>query len=202
MTTSTGQILDYTYDGTLPKSETWSVQSGGTGIAGSVSRTFDNNFHVTSQSVNGGNTVSFGYDTDDLLTSAGAMTLSRSSSTGLLTGTAISNASDSYGYNSFGEVTSYAAVVNGNALYSASYTRDGLSKDHREYVYTCDTSGRLTDVTQNSTLIGHYEYDANGNRISNADNDQNLTFNQAGPPPQPEACLACPGSAALADRWV
>ena len=64
--------------------------------AGSVSRVFDNNFRVTSQSVNGANPISFGYDTDDLLTSAGGMTLSRSSATGLLTGAVISNATDSY----------------------------------------------------------------------------------------------------------
>jgi len=191
VTTASGQILDYTYDNPLPKSETWSVAQNGVGIAGSVSRTYDQSYRVVSQGVNGANAISFGYDTDDLLTSAGGMTLSRSSATGLLTGTVISNATDSYSsYDGFGEVLAYAAVVNGTTLYSVSYTRDCFGRISTKsetvqgtgatYGYDYDQAGRLTDVTKNSTLIGHYEYDSNGNRVADADSDTVTTENLAG----------------------
>lgn len=71
--------LAFTYDGSLPLSTTWS----GT-VAGSVSRTYDNNFRITSRSVNGGNTIAFTYDNDDLLTAAGAESLTNDPANGLL----------------------------------------------------------------------------------------------------------------------
>jgi YD repeat-containing protein len=64
--------LAYAYDGGLPTGTTWS----GT-VAGSVTRRYDNNFRVTSRSVNGGNPIPLQYDQDGLLTQVGE------SSTGL-----------------------------------------------------------------------------------------------------------------------
>jgi YD repeat-containing protein len=52
ITRSEGQSLAYGYDGGLLTSMTWSGS-----VAGGVSRTYDNNFRVVSESVNGGNTV-------------------------------------------------------------------------------------------------------------------------------------------------
>ena len=52
ITDSTGSSLSYTYDGSLPKSTTWS----GT-VNGSVSRNYDNNFRITSRSINGSHIV-------------------------------------------------------------------------------------------------------------------------------------------------
>ena len=195
-TTSEGQILVYDFDGSLPKSETWSVAQGGVGIVGGVSRTFDTSFRVTSQSVNGGSTIIFVYDDDDLLTSAGVLSLGRDGATGLLTDTALANATDSYGYDTqqgpfYGEVTSYSAAVNGATFYDVVHTRDALGRitvrsesfddglTFDTYGYTYDAAGRLTDVTKNSMPVGHYEYDPNGNRIPDADTDMNLTFNVA-----------------------
>jgi YD repeat-containing protein len=156
-TTSTGQIVDYTTDGALPTSESWSVAQGGTGIAGSVGRVFDNSFRVTGQSVNGGSTISFGYDNDDLLTTAGSMSPGRSATTGLLTGTAIANATDAYSYDTvsgpfYGEVTSYTAVVNGSTLYDVDYTRDDLGRIRVK-----------TETVQGTTDTYEYEYNLNGN---------------------------------------
>ena len=79
-----GGTISYAYDGSLPISTVWMG-----GISGSVSRTFNNDFGITSQSVNGGNTVNFQYDADGLLTQAGALTLSRNPQNGLLTGTVL-----------------------------------------------------------------------------------------------------------------
>ena len=62
---------------------------------------YDNNFRVTSRSINGANTINFGYDNDSLLTQAGALTLSRNPQNGLLTGTTLGNVTDSWTYNDF-----------------------------------------------------------------------------------------------------
>ena len=182
---ATGETVAYTYDGSLPTSEAWSGS-----VAGSVSRTYDNNFRITSQSVNGASTVAFSYDADDLLTGAGAMTVGRDAQTGLVIGSTLGSVSDTLGYNSLGEVTSYQATVGSAPIFSEAYTRDGLGRITQKsesvagvsssFVYTYDAAGRLTYVVQNGSTVGHYEYDTNGNRVADANNDGVLTFTQAG----------------------
>src|SRR6185436_8805584 len=68
---STGSGLAYTYDGSLPKSVTWTGL-----VSGSAAWNYDNNFRITSRSINGANAIDFGYDNDGLLTQTGALTLS------------------------------------------------------------------------------------------------------------------------------
>lgn len=77
--------LAYTYDGALLTSMTWSGP-----VSGSVSWTYDTDFRVQTQSVNGGNAVAMTYDADSLLTGVGgALALARDPQRGgLLTGTA------------------------------------------------------------------------------------------------------------------
>src|SRR5207249_5057757 len=62
--------------------------------------------------VNGGNTISFGYDNDSLLTSSGAETITRSAQNGLITGTTLGAVTDTRGYSTFGELSTYSATVN------------------------------------------------------------------------------------------
>jgi len=176
LATFPGGTLTYAYDGSLLKSETWVGA-----VSGSVSRTYDNNFRPIAQSVNDANPVSFGYDADDLLTGAGALTLTRSPQTGLLTGTTLNAVTDTLGYNSFGEITSYNASVSGSPVFSVTYARDALGRISAKtetiqgvtgtYAYTYDPAGRLTDVTTNGSATAHYDYDPNGNRVGG--------FNQA-----------------------
>ena len=64
--------LGFTYDGSLPKTTVWS----GT-IAGTVDAGYDGNLRLNSLSVNGANPVSFAYDRDNLLTSAGSLAIAR-----------------------------------------------------------------------------------------------------------------------------
>jgi len=164
-----GESLSFTYDGSLLLSETWS----GT-INGTVSRTYDNDFRITSRSVNGANTANFAYDPDSLLTTAGATALTRDSANGLLTATSLGVVTDSYTYNGFGEVATYEADVSGTPIYSVTYTRDNLGRIAQKvetiqgvtstYEYGYDTAGRLIDVATNGTATAHYDYDANGNR--------------------------------------
>jgi hypothetical protein len=123
-------------------------------VTGDVSRTYDNNFRVVSQSVNGANTVNYTYDNDGLLTNAGDLSLTRDADNGLLSATTLGTVSDAWTYNTFGEPTNYTAKASGSDAYSATFTRDAWAASPQKnetlgatshlYVYTYDASGRLT----------------------------------------------------------
>jgi RHS repeat-associated protein len=161
--------MSFNYDGSLPTTTTWA----GT-VVGSVSRTYDNNFRVTSRSINGAHSIGFAYDNDSLLTSAGALTLSRNAQNGLLTGTTLGSVTDSWSYNTFSEAASYTASFSGMPVYSANYSYDKLGRitsktetiqgatDTLTYGY--DPAGRLQAVSRDGQLISSYTYDSNSNR--------------------------------------
>ena len=169
--TAPGSTLSYTYDGSLLKQTTWA----GT-VAGSVSRNYDNNFRVTSQSVNGTNTINFGYDNDSLLTSAGSLSFARSAQHGLITGTTLATITDSRTYSTFGELSSYTANASGSPVFNTTFTRDKLGRITQKvetisgttttFDYAYDTAGRLQEVKTNGTVTATYSYDTNGNRSS------------------------------------
>ena len=169
--TAPGSTLAYTYDGSLLKQTTWA----GT-VAGSVSRNYDNNFRITSQSVNGANTINFGYDNDGLLTSAGSLTIARSSQNGLITGSTLGIVADSRSYSTFGELGSYTANVSGSPVFNTTFTRDKLGRITQKvetisgttttFEYAYDAAGRLQEVKTNGTVTATYNYDTNGNRLS------------------------------------
>ena len=164
--------LSYSYDGSLPLGTTWTGA-----INASVSRTFDSDFRIVNESVNGGSTVGFTYDNDGLVTGASGFTLTRDPQNGLLTGTTLGSVADSWTYNSFGEPIGYEATASGSSFYSATYTRDKLGRitDKSEtvsgatdaYHYSYDDAGRLTEVHKNGTLVSQYEYDGNSTGNSN-----------------------------------
>ena len=159
------------YDGSLPTSVTWTGA-----VTGTVGVTYDNFLRPSNQTVNGGATVAFTYDLDNMLTGAGALTITRQPATGLITGTTLSGVSESRTLNGFGEVTARALTRSGSTLYNASYTRDALARiesktetvggtTHVE-AYTYDAAGRLETVTRDGILSATYGYDTNGNRTS------------------------------------
>ncbi len=176
--TPDGGTLAYTYDGALVTSETWGGSVGA--VAGSVSRTYDNDFRTASESVNGANAITFGYDPDSLLTQAGTLSLARDPQTGFLAGTTLGSLTDTRSYSTFGELSGYRAAVGMTALLETQYTRDALGRitqktetiqgltDTLTYTltYTYDLAGRLTEVRTNGALIAGYAYDTNGNRLS------------------------------------
>lgn len=166
-----GNVLAYQYDGFLPLRQTWTGA-----VTGNVAHSFDNNFRFVSQSINNANTVNFTYDNDDLLTGAGALTLTRNGQTGLISGTTLGNVSDTRAYNNFAELTAYNAKFNAATLYDAQLSYDKLSRLTQKvemiggvtmtYVYGYDVAGRLQTVTRNGVLIDTYDYDSNDNRTS------------------------------------
>src|SRR5207237_781236 len=123
LTTPDGVGLTYTYDGALLKSVAWSGA-----VTGTLQRSHDNSFRVSTETY-GGQTVSYGYDNDDLLTAAGALTIARDPSTGFVSGATLGSLSESRGYNGYGEGQSYSSSFGSSTLYSVDYgTPDALGR--------------------------------------------------------------------------
>jgi RHS repeat-associated protein len=166
-----GITVTYGYDGALLANTTWAGS-----IAGSVNQRYDNNFRVTSLSVNNSVTTTLQYDNDGLLTRAGDLMLSRNPQNGLLTGAALGNVTDAWSHNGFGEPLGYSAAYNSANVFTVQYTRDKLGRiitktetisgTTNVYGYTYDLAGRLIQVKQNDATIAAYTYDDNGNRLS------------------------------------
>jgi len=170
LTAPGGLSLSNSYDGSLLTGAT----SSGI-VTGSVGQTYDDNLRITGLSVNGANKITFGYDPDSLLTSAGSESLMYTSQSGLLNTTALGNISDQWTYDGFGDPSGYTATANASTAYSVQYTRDQLGRitSKSETItgasstttYTYDSAGRLSNVAT-PTGTTTYTYDANGNRLS------------------------------------
>ena len=123
ITAPDGGTLDFSYDGSLLTGAAWAGD-----IAGSVGFAYDNDFRVTSVTVNGANPVAYTYDPDSLLTQAGSLTLTRNAQNGLLTGSTLGTVADTWDYNGFGEPAGYTATQGGAPLLAIAYTRDKLGR--------------------------------------------------------------------------
>jgi RHS repeat-associated protein len=180
ITAPDGGVLSYTYDGTLLKSMTWQGA-----VQGSLGLTYDNNLRVVSQTVNG-DTVSFTYDNDSLLTQAGALGINRNSQTGLITGTTLGVVTDSRTYTTFAELSDYSASANASEVFRIQYTRDNLGRvtektetisgTSKTYSYLYDAAGRLAEVKESGSTVAAYAYDANGNRLSYTGSGGTFTY--------------------------
>jgi RHS repeat-associated protein len=165
VTAAGGANVGYRYDGPLLTSVEWSGP-----VTGSVAYTYDNDFRVTSEAGTG-----FSYDTDGLLTTAGALSLRRDPANGLLNGTTLDGVTDSYTYNEHGEVTGYNAMFGGATIFSEAYVRDaaGRIQQKTETVFGgpavksfgYDVAGRLASVTEGINTT-QYAYDSNSNRTT------------------------------------
>jgi RHS repeat-associated protein len=166
---SGGEALTYGYNGPLPTSSTWKGS-----IAGSVSRTFDNNFRVQTQSINNGNAVSFGYDDDGFLQSAGALTITPpSQQNSWTTSTTLGNFTDSWVPDQYGQLSAYTASFNGSPQYKLQITPDTMGRISTKtetiagktntYTYTYWPAGELKTVTLNGPTVVNYAYDPDSN---------------------------------------
>lgn len=179
----------FLYDGLLLKRDAVSQNVTGDSY-GQVDMTYTNHFQYASDKVTStdGTTTSlinFTYDADDFITAAGSETLTRRSGDGLLDSTALGNVTDSYSYNSFGEVTGYTANYSGTPIYSYTLTRDNSGRISAKsetikgvtttYGYTYDDAGRLTAVSENGSPSSSYTYDSNSNIVSGTQNGSSLS---------------------------
>jgi RHS repeat-associated protein len=169
-----GVTQSFTWDGGL-----LSGASVAGPIAGSVGYSYDPNFWLTGLSVNG-QAQTFGYDNDGLLTHVEAgghtLNLARDPLNGLLEGSTLGLATDTWSWNAFGEPLGYEARYGSLPLFAASYSRDKLGRiiTRSETVtgasgsesYGYDSAGRLETVTRSGQTASRYTFDANGNRES------------------------------------
>ena len=126
------------------------------------------------------NAIALAYDGDLLLVKAGDLSLTRNS-LGQVTKTKLGNIEENFTYSSgIGEVASYTVLIKGAQFYKESYIRDLLGRITTKtieetkgkpdtYVYTYDSSGRLTHAAKNGKVLRTYVYDENSNRISVTD---------------------------------
>lgn len=170
--TAPGDVtLAYSYNQSLLTGVAWSGA-----LTGQVGYGYDNDFRVTSLTVNNANAIAYTYDADSLLTKAGDLTLTRSAQNGLLTGTTLGGVSDSRSYNSFGEVTNYTTTVTGQtpSPFAVQYTYDQGGRISQKvetlggvatiFDYGYDPRGQLIEVKRDNGVSAQYGYDANGNR--------------------------------------
>lgn len=166
--TPTGDSLKFRYNGSLPTAVVWK----GT-LNDSVTVAYDSAFRVKSQTVHGGSAVTFGYDNDGLLTSAGALKMGRSLTNGLLLADTLNRVRSAYSYTTRGELKSYRVERAGTLLFGAGFVRDSLGRITAKtdtvngtitaWSFAYDSVGRLKSTTQGTTTRA-YEYDLNGNR--------------------------------------
>lgn len=81
-----------------------------------------------------------------------------------------------YTHNTFSEMASETATLDGDTLYSTSYSRDKLGRITQKletlegiattFDYRYDVAGRLIEVKQDGVVVEAYTYDNNGNRLS------------------------------------
>lgn len=146
------------------------------GIAGTLKASYDAARRVTSHQTNALPSVGFTYDADGLLTTAGAMTLTRSPVTGALTGRSLGTVSESISFNPFGEQAGLTVTAGATPLTSFARTFDKLGRVVNEtteiggisttLAFSYDIQGRLATVTRDGVNWYSYEYDANNNRTT------------------------------------
>ena len=171
MATPEGVVTHGTFDGALM---TGTHVDGP--IPGDVTYAYDNDLRPSGQTVNG-SAISYSYDNDDLLLSVGDLAFELDSASGSLNAAKLKNAKWSVDRNQYGDVDRRVALFGGTAFWTSLVVgRDGAGRilerqeffgaQVRDFVYTYDRIGRLTDVVIDGVAREHYDYDANGNRLA------------------------------------
>jgi RHS repeat-associated protein len=168
-------LLSYAYDGRLRTGTTWSGEPPLTN--GTVQRTYDDHFRTMGLIVNHSEVVRYGYDHDGLVTTAGPLEITRRPVNGIVTGTTLGAMATTRSADSFGDQSDMLASYAGAAVYEERVTaRDARGRIRsrteivgtqiKEFTYSYDAAGRLSDVFLNGDQSAHYGYDSNGNRVA------------------------------------
>ncbi len=166
---SDSQVVAYTYQGSLPTRIKFSGAANGEYVY-----TYDNNFRVSSRSLDGGPPMQFAYDKDGLLVRQGPFTLQRGGPMGAVSSMTDGRLLVTYAYDRRGRPIHRTHSVNGAVFYDLSLTYDDAERvatrdevvagEQRSYRYSYDVEGRLIEVLRNGVRVETYGYDVNGNR--------------------------------------
>jgi hypothetical protein len=101
---------------------------------------------VKDESVNGSNLVSFGYDKDGLLTTAGSMTLARNASMGFLETASLGSLSTARTRDDFGELASESTGTHYTVQYPSRASADTSNPANGGRLKTGQRAGAGTRV--------------------------------------------------------
>jgi RHS repeat-associated protein len=142
-------------------------------VAGTITRNFGTSFRIATEDVNFSSPISFTYDADLGVKSAGNLVLGRAATTGLLTSLSDGAVTTSVSYNGFGEPMSFVT----SGAYEEYLVRDDVGriveKDEvlggvpSTTTYSYDLAGRLAGANAKT-----FSYDPNGNRSDCVVDDQ------------------------------
>jgi RHS repeat-associated protein len=169
--------LTVTYDGMLPTTTTIAGPLSGASVAVTTAR--DADFRVISEQVGSSAAIAYAYDNDNLMTAAGDLIRTPSTTNGLLEQTVLTAGSftvtETLERNVYGEV--HASTYSWGAFAAAfDYSRDAIGRiaqidesgliGTRSRVFGYDPAGRLETVDVDGVRDVSYTYDDNGNRLS------------------------------------
>lgn len=144
--------LGYAYDGALLTSETYT--SGESRLNNQVvSYDYDNVLRPAHRSINGGNTLTYAYDNDSVISTVASgtatYTVNRGAGTGLVSSTTLGSVVDCYSYDQYGSVIAYAACTGSCNATATDATCTGTTFYHVQYG-RAPATGRITSKTESS----------------------------------------------------
>ena len=179
-----GVVQQFTYDGSLLKTSSWSGP-----LTGSIAYSYDSDFRVVSESVSG-SAVSYGYDADGLVTCASPTTCAPAGSDALqiawdpqaarVSTVTLGQITETRNYNAYGELATIQVSHGSTPLYMETLDGPGHPRDANgrivtrseltpsgttEWTYSYDANGRLEQVVRDGELYEKLRYDPNGNRL-------------------------------------
>ena len=174
----------FTYRGPIVSAEE-QIRSSDSASMGKVSFGFDSAHRVISRTIQDSastsSTVNYTLNDDGQPIYVGDMKMTYTRSTGALLTAKTGKISDSWAYDSYGNVAGFASIYVPSSgptsvLYMYTLTRDNMSRITQmsetiggvttNYEYQYDSAGRLTQVKKNSAVTATFTYDSNSNRTS------------------------------------
>jgi RHS repeat-associated protein len=170
VSSASGDTLSYTYAGPLTTSLTWAGR-----VSGSVNMGYTNDLQLSFVAPTGGQYVSYEYQADGKLASAGLLSIAYDALTGFISSAQLGGVASTWEHDSLGQMTRLRHTTNGVNLLERLYTYDLLGRqqsvrevtgsDTVDVTYRYDAADRLGVVATVGGADLAYEYDANGNRI-------------------------------------
>ena len=146
------------------------------GVSPMARWTYNNQFQVSSASLDGGATFAYTYDNDGILQQVGGLSLSRGSN-GQYASAALGSLGTSWSYDSYGALASMSTSSGGSAINGVTLHHDNLGRivsrietvgtdAANQGTFQYDSVGRIASVFDGVKTTS-YTYDMNGNRLNN-----------------------------------